>query len=396
VKFDSKEKRLIQLIKQIELSPSHYFDHLNRVAEYAVQLTKLYGGDRKIVVAAALLHDLGRSDPKNRGKRSAEEGARLARPLLKKAGYSVKEIKFISRCIAEHDQPKFKSDLLESRVLKDADFLDGFGARGVMRSIMYTVETDGDLRELKKRLREKMRARLKGLDFEASRRLGWGLHRLAEAFLAELGELPDLTSVAYGGEFVVVEGISGSGKDTQVNMLADYLKRKGKEVKVVNHPTNTLKRVWRQWRQVTDDRLSEFFLILADRVQVIRKEILPALKRRQVVISSRCLVSTQVYQWIKGYSETFCRYCLALEPVADLLVYLDIEVDEALKRVDERVVGGTEKDRGFFGQKQVEQARRFKQILAAYPNVVKVNAAGSKEEIHERVKACVKKKLSLR
>lgn len=41
----------------------------------------------------------------------------------------------------------------------------------------------------------------------------------------------------YPGKFIVVEGLDGSGKSAQVDLLVDYLKQQGKEVIVTKEPT---------------------------------------------------------------------------------------------------------------------------------------------------------------
>jgi len=385
MKFNAIEKKLIQLIKQQSLSLSHKFDHLNRVVKYAVELGKIYKGRREILIAAGLLHDLGRGKTEYRGKQSAEIGAELAKPLLKKAGYSVKEIDLICQIIAEHDQPEFHSKLIESRILKDADYLDGFGGRGIMRSIMYAGETGGGIDEAVNRLRRKGRERLKGLELLESKRLGWKLHRFTELFLAEFEKIESLKSVTYAGKFIVLEGISGSGKDTQAELLLQYFKNKGKQVLLVNHPTMFLKKLWRLWRLEADDRLSEAFLMMADRVRMVKAKILPALNKGEIVISTRSSISAQVYQQEEGIPAEFYRYCFKFEPIADLLIYLDLSVEEALRRTDARVKMKKEKDRGFFGKKQERQQKLFKKILKKYSNVVKVKAEGSIDQVHQRL-----------
>jgi len=394
--YSVKEKKIIELLKKENLSLSHDFDHLYSVAKHASLLAKIYQGRREIVVVAALLHDLARNDYRYRGKQSAIKGAQLAEKLLIKAGYSEKEIKDVVRSVEEHDQPDLHSDLLEARILKDADFLDGFGARGILRSILYAGETGEGIKEIVERLGDKGRKRLEGLEFVESQRLGWQQYRLTELFLSELELIKNLDNFSYPGKFIVLEGISGSGKDTQAELLAEYIRSQGKEAGIINHPTAFFKKVWRLWREEVDDRLSELFLLLADRVRMTKEIILPALKKGEIVISTRSSLSSQVYQHVDEYPSPFHRFCFAFEPVADLLIYLDIDVEEALRRANERVKKGIEKDRGFFGKKQTEQKQRFKKMLRFYPNVVSINASGSKKVVASKIVTCVANKLSLR
>ena len=385
MKYTQREKKLIQLIKQKKLSQSHHFDHLKRVANFALLLADKYEGDKEVVTAAALLHDLGRTNRKTRGKQTAIEGARLSKKLLEKAKYSSGQVKLIIRVIAEHDQPDFHSEILESRILKDADFIDGFGARGVMRSVLYAGETSEGVDEAVDRLRVRGRQRLDGLEFVESKRMAWKLYRFTDLFLSEFEKELSLGDVFYSGKLIVLEGISGCGKDTQAKMLKQYFEREGKKAVIVNHPTDFMKKLWRLWRKEVDDRSSELFLMLADRARMVNKKIIPALKKGKMVISSRSSVSSQIYQAVDDETAAFARFCFSFEPVADILFYLKVSPSVALKRVDARVKHKKEKDRGFFGSKQKQQQKRLEEVLLQYPNVIEINASGDKQKVHKHL-----------
>jgi dTMP kinase len=252
---------------------------------------------------------------------------------------------------------------------------------------VYATETGGGIEEAVHRLQVKAKKRLEGLEFVESRRLGWKLYRLVEVFLNEFGKISGFEDVSYAGKFVVLEGISGSGKDTQAKLLSDYLVSQGKKARVVNHPTEFFKGIWKQWREEVDDRNSELFMLLADRVRMVLSEILPALKRGEIVISTRSSVSAQAYQASGGVDESLMRFMFTFEPVADLLVYLDLPVEMALERADERVKKGSEQDRGFFGDRQTKQKEQYEKVMVAYPNIIRIDAGGSVEEVFELVKS---------
>jgi dTMP kinase len=392
MKFSTKEKKLISLLKKQKLSPSHQLDHLLKVAQYAKDLSRIYDADQQVVVAAALLHDLGRSDSRNRGKNSAIIGAKLAAPILRKTGYSTNETKTILQAIAEHDQPKFRSKLLESRILKDADYLDGFGARSIVRSIMYAGETGGGANEAIQRMINKGRARLNGLEFEESRRLGWKLHRLTELLVTNLNQTNKIIDFNYQGKYVVLEGISGSGKDTQAKLLQKNLKKLNIKSIIVNHPTDHLKSIWKLWRHEVNDLESELFLMVADRLRMVKSTILPALKKGEWVISTRSSVSAQVYQATTDELASLARFLFSFDPVYDLIIFLDITPKVALGRVDKRIIKGKEKDRGFFGVTQATQRKRFTSILKNYPYVKKIDASGTKLEVGDGILSLIKNK----
>jgi dTMP kinase len=392
-----QEKKLRELLHNYVHSVSHDFDHLDKVAEFAEQLAEFYGARKEIVTAAALLHDLARTDTDKRGKESAEAGASQAAELLKQAGYSTEDISLITQCIREHDQPSFHSQLIESKILKDADFLDGFGVRGILRSLIYAGETRGGVPEALERLQVKMRQRMEGLEFVESRRLAWTMYRFAERFLGELSNQPNMQEAHYSGKLVVLEGISGSGKDTQAELLSKYLQTHDVPNLVVHHPSALLKELWKEWlAKVFTSPYGVALSLVADRYREVNAQVIPALQQGKVVISTRSSISAQVYQAAEGISADKYRYLFQFEPVPDLVIYLDVPTDSAYERTQKRVNEGVETDRGFFGQKQNQQRQRYQQILQSYPNVQVVNAAGSIEEVHQQLVSCFTDHLSLR
>lgn len=380
-----RQQELLAAVESTPQSASHTRQHLLEVADYGAWLCELYQGRPEIVVAAAIVHDTGRQDPKLRGPESAKAAATVAPVLLTESGYSDEEIALITQCVAEHDDPNLHSVLLESRILKDADYLAGFGAAGILRSLVYAGETGGGMGEAIDRIQRKTPERLRGLEFAESRRLGWQKHRLTELFLNDLAGTPVLENVSYSGKFIVLEGISGSGKDTQGLLLEKYFTSQGQDVLFINHPTQLLKQVWREWKKEVKHEMSDVFMLLADRVRMVRDEILPALKEGKIVISSRSSLSAQAYQPSREFSDAFYRFCFQFEPVADALLYLDIKPEAALQRVDQRVEAGKEQNRGFFGQAQTSQYQLYEEMLQFYPQVFRIQADQSETEVHQEI-----------
>lgn len=141
--------------------------------------------------------------------------------------------------------------------------------------------------------------------------------------------------------FITFEGPEGSGKTTQIQALASYLKGRGYDVVLTREPGGTA--IGDQIRQVLLDPdnqemlpEAEILLFSASRAQVIGQVIRPALDRGAIVICDRFADSTMAYQ---GYGQGLDMESLAaitefatggLTP--DLTVYLDIEVEEGLQR----------------------------------------------------------------
>jgi len=182
------EQKLWREAEALLTSPSHDKDHSRRVISYGLALQKIYGGDPEIITAAGILHDLGRADPKYKGEESAVESVRRARPILEQVGLPRERIDIVCQVIVEHDQPGLSPSTVEGQILKEADFLDGFGARGILRSLVWSGERGESTDEALERLRVKMPARIASLQFPESKREAQRQYRFVEEFLSLLEE----------------------------------------------------------------------------------------------------------------------------------------------------------------------------------------------------------------
>lgn len=141
------------------------------------------------------------------------------------------------------------------------------------------------------------------------------------------------------GLFIVLEGIDGTGKSTQVGLLADWFRSQGREVIASKEPTDG---PWGREIRATGatGRLSpeeELELFLHDRREHVEQLIAPALAAGKVVILDRYYFSTMAYQGCRGFDPAeIRRRNEAFAPVPDLLFILDLDVDTALSRIGGR------------------------------------------------------------
>lgn len=143
------------------------------------------------------------------------------------------------------------------------------------------------------------------------------------------------------GIFISFEGIEGTGKSTQTELLAEYLRSKGYGVTKTAEPGGT--RISLKIRDLllstdsTDmDPFTELLLYNAARVQHIKEIIMPALLRGDMVLTDRFSDSTTAYQ---GYGRGIdLKLIDSLDAVAtnrlrpQLTVLLDIDVETGLTR----------------------------------------------------------------
>lgn len=143
------------------------------------------------------------------------------------------------------------------------------------------------------------------------------------------------------GFFVSVEGLDGSGKTTQVGLLAEALSRLGRRVTVVRDPGST--GLGERVRELLLEPSggspmapwAETALFLASRLQLAAEVIGPALAAGEVVVSDRYLDSTLAYQGARGLAPqdimTLHQVC-GLERLPDLTLVLDLPVEVAANR----------------------------------------------------------------
>jgi dTMP kinase len=111
-------------------------------------------------------------------------------------------------------------------------------------------------------------------------------------------------STTGGGIFITFEGSEGCGKSTQIRMLAEAFRARGREPLVLREPGGTpageVIRHLLKHDPAGDDLTPEAELLLfaASRAQLVREVIRPALAAGRAVISDRFHDSTTVYQGV--------------------------------------------------------------------------------------------------
>lgn len=143
------------------------------------------------------------------------------------------------------------------------------------------------------------------------------------------------------GIFISFEGIEGSGKSTQANLLYKYLINKGFKVILTEEPGGT--RIGKKIRKVLLDSknkdilpITELLLYNASRAQHINEVIIPSLNKGVIVITDRFTDSTFAYQ---GYGRGIdLNIIFAIDKLStsslrpDITFLLDLDVEIGLKR----------------------------------------------------------------
>ena len=151
----------------------------------------------------------------------------------------------------------------------------------------------------------------------------------------------------YTGKLFTFEGSEGSGKSTQIDLLAEELTGMGHEVVVTREPGGTT--IGEEIRHLLIHSSAgknmtpetELLLFAAARAQLVRELILPELEKGTIVLCDRFLDSTTVYQGaarsISSDPVAFINQ-FAVGPVTpDLTFILDVPAEESIRRVKRRV-----------------------------------------------------------
>jgi dTMP kinase len=145
--------------------------------------------------------------------------------------------------------------------------------------------------------------------------------------------------------FITLEGVEGSGKSTQADLLKDFLSKQGRKVSLTREPGwgalgRLIRRLLLEEKDLELDPVAELFLFCADRTQHVRDFILPRLRDGEIVICDRFTDSTIAYQ---GYGRRLeldlvervaKEAALGLRP--KLTILLNVPVKLGLSRLEKR------------------------------------------------------------
>ncbi|QUJ77317.1 dTMP kinase [Sulfitobacter albidus] len=146
------------------------------------------------------------------------------------------------------------------------------------------------------------------------------------------------------GLFISFEGIDGSGKSTQVGLLADHLRARGREVVVTREPGGSAgaEEIRALVLQGDPDRWSaetELLLFTAARRDHLERLIRPALAAGKIVICDRFADSTRMYQGLsrgdlRATVDQLHDLMIGVEP--DLTLLIDMDPAAGLARAKAR------------------------------------------------------------
>ena len=187
------------------------------------------------------------------------------------------------------------------------------------------------------------------------------------------------------GLLIAFEGIDGTGKTTQVELLAGVLRQRGLRVVATREPTDgqygrRIRELYKNRKSVTPEE--ELALFLDDRREHVTQVVAPALASGKVVLTDRYYYSTAAYQGAAGHDpQKIIAANELFAPVPDLVIMLEAPVSLGVHRV-QKIRGETLND---FEQEGTlaRVARIFAELKGS--NIRRIDGTGDAKMVHALV-----------
>lgn len=192
------------------------------------------------------------------------------------------------------------------------------------------------------------------------------------------------------GKFIVFEGIDGSGKSTQIKLLANYLREKGVSVYTTFEPTDgPIGSVLHQCMtgRIPADEKTIAALFVADRLDHLNNPVNGILSKIEggiTVLSDRYYLSSYAYNgahvsldWVMQ-ANSMCAEILR----PDINIYIDIDPQVSLGRVSRR--GSTERYEKLDNMERVR--KKYFELFDRLGKEEKIAIVQSRREVQETAK----------
>lgn len=196
------------------------------------------------------------------------------------------------------------------------------------------------------------------------------------------------------GTLIAFEGIDGTGKSMQVELLGRALRAAECDVVLTREPTDgpegqRIRASARGEAPLSPDEELDCFV--ADRERHVTETIEPGLSAGAVVVTDRYFLSTVAYQGARGFDwKVLLDESEARFPLPDLVLLLELEPAAGLERVRTR----GEPEEVFEKRDFLERAAAiFGSVERSY--VARIDAAVAPDRVHGAVVECLHERLDL-
>lgn len=210
----------------------------------------------------------------------------------------------------------------------------------------------------------------------------------------------ELKDNPYAGKYVALEGIDGSGKSTQLHLVAEKLRQEKFPVVLTSEPlTDSV--VGKIIREVLSSKVkmpsSAFqYLYSADRVINQETVVKPALQKGNIVLTHRSFWSVIPYgvmdKGLVNYDEKNAEVLMVAQGLLsqyhqficpDITFFLDVPVETAMKRL-----AGMDKTKDLYEKKDklLQIQKGYEWEIARFPDkFIRINGVQSEEKITEEI-----------
>ena len=220
------------------------------------------------------------------------------------------------------------------------------------------------------------------------------------------------------GNLIVIEGLDGSGKNTQAKLLFEHFSKEGKDVKYMsfpdyNCPSSALAKMYLDSEfgdkptDVNPYASASFFAV--DRFASFKKNWGENYNSGETIICDRYTTSNTMYNMAKILESEWGEYLDWLYdyeynklelPKPDVVIYLDMPVDVSQDLMKKRYLGDNSKkdlyEKDIEYLKICERAAKFVGVQDSWIaiNCLKNGEIKSKQQMHEEILGAVMEKLN--
>lgn len=186
--------------------------------------------------------------------------------------------------------------------------------------------------------------------------------------------------------FISFEGMDGSGKTTQVEMVYEYLSKEGRNVVKTKEPYSKdfheLKKLF--------NKTNETALYLLDRNKHVKEVISPSLRNGDIVLCDRYRHSTMAYQ--KHFIQPFQPFFNStVDELPDLTIWYDVSPKVAYERIMKR--GGEDIEYGDFMKQYLQVNFEYSVMSMSKMNIIRVDADLDQESVFEQTIDIINKRM---
>lgn len=144
-----------------------------------------------------------------------------------------------------------------------------------------------------------------------------------------------LASHNYPGRLMIVEGVDGSGKSTQIRLLHRWLEAQGYHVFFTEwNSADLVRSVTKKGKKKRTLTPTTFSLLHAtDFAQRLVSNILPPLKAGMIVLADRYVFTAFARDTVRGCDRSWVRKVYGFAPRPDISFYFRVPINTALKRI---------------------------------------------------------------